>query len=85
VLIKRAAVLAIKHFQAEPLDGAAAVLQSLATSRCRLAGFGMGAQQMLNRLWMTAPRAKALYRERISCSAVTANCSPAINGPQQLP
>ena len=53
LLIERAAVLMIQHFEAEPLDGAAAVLQSLATSRCRLAGFGMGAQQMLNRLWIT--------------------------------
>ena len=44
VLIERAAVLAIQHSEAEPLDVAAAVLQSLVTSPCRLAGFGMGAQ-----------------------------------------
>jgi hypothetical protein len=43
VLIERAAVLAIEHIEAEPLDVVAAFLQSLATSRCRLAGFGMGA------------------------------------------
>ena len=52
VLIERAAILAIQHFQAEPLSVAAAFLQSLATIRSRLAGFGMGAQQMLNRLWI---------------------------------
>ena len=52
VLIERAAVLEIQHFQAEPLDGAAAFLKNLATSRYRLAGFGMGTQQMLNRLWI---------------------------------
>ena len=52
LLIERAAVLAIQHVEAEPLDVAAAFLQGLATSRCRLAGFGMGAQQMLNRLWI---------------------------------
>lgn len=52
VLIERAAILAIQHFQAEPLSVAAAFLQSLATIRSRLAGFGMGAQQILNRLWI---------------------------------
>ena len=52
VLIERVAVLAIQYLEAEPLDGAAAVLQSLATGRCRQAGFGMGAQQMLNRFWI---------------------------------
>jgi len=56
LLIERAAVLAIQHVEAEPLDVAAAFLQSLATSRCRLAGFGMGAQQMLNRPWITGPK-----------------------------
>lgn len=50
MLIELAAVLEIQHFQVEPLDGAAAFHQSLATGRCCLAGFGMGAQQMLNRL-----------------------------------
>ena len=52
VLIERAAVLEIQHVEVGPLDGAAAFHQSLATSRYRLAGFGMGAQQMLNRLWI---------------------------------
>ena len=52
VLIERAAVLEIQHVEAEPLDGAAAFLENLATSCCRLAGFGMGAQQVLNRLWI---------------------------------
>ena len=50
VLIERVSILAIQHVEAEPLDVAAAVLKILATSRCRLADFGMGAQQMLNRL-----------------------------------
>ena len=44
VLIERAAVLVIQHVEAEPLDVAAAVRKSPATSPCRLAGFGMGAQ-----------------------------------------
>jgi len=53
VLIDYTAVLTIQHLEAEPMDVAAAFLQGLATSRCRLAGFGMGAQKMLNRLWIT--------------------------------
>jgi len=56
VLIERAAVLAIQHFEAEPLNVAAAFLQGFATSRSRLPGFGMGAQQMVNRLWITGPK-----------------------------
>ena len=52
LLIERTTVLEIQHVEAEPLDGAAAFLQSLATGSCRLAGLGMGAQQMLNRLWI---------------------------------
>jgi len=70
VLIKRAAVLEIEHFQAEPLDGAAAFHQSLATSRCRLAGFGMGAQQMLNRLRIPGRQgesAKARAHQLLGC------------------
>ena len=53
VLIERAAVLEIQHVEAEPLDGAAAFLENLVTGRCRLAGFGMGTQQMLNRPWIS--------------------------------
>ena len=52
LLIERAAVLAIQHVEVGPRDGAAAFLYGLATGRCRLAGFGMGAQQMLNRFWI---------------------------------
>ena len=52
VLIERAAVLAIQHVEAGPLDGAAAFLQGLAPGRFRLAGFAMGAQQMAYRPWI---------------------------------
>ena len=58
VLIERAAALAIKHGETNPLDGAAAGPQGLATSRWGLGGFGMGAQQMLNRLGIPCRQGK---------------------------
>jgi hypothetical protein len=77
VLIERAATLAIEHGETDPLDGAAAGPQGLATGRWGLGSFGMGAQQVLNRLGIPCRQGKGavsrphqlLSRDRRVCAS----------------